>query len=38
MGTAPGFPEEIAVVGAGVGDEGNVEVVEVGTGLAEPLV
>jgi hypothetical protein len=41
IGIAPGFPEEVAVVGAWVGDEGNVEVVEVvevGTEVPETLL
>jgi hypothetical protein len=38
IGIAPGFPEEVVVVvGAGVGDEGSVEVVEVGTEAPETL-
>jgi hypothetical protein len=39
IGIAPGFPEEVVVVvGAWVGDEGNVEVVEVGTEVPETLL
>lgn len=38
IGIAPGFPEGLAVVGAGVGDEGNVEVDEVGTEVPETLL
>jgi hypothetical protein len=38
IGIAPGFPAEVVVVvGAWVGDEGNVEVVEVGTEVPETL-
>lgn len=37
IGIASGFPEEVAAVGAWEGDEGNVEVVEVGTEVPETL-
>lgn len=38
IGNAPGFPEEVVVVGAWVEDDGNVEAVEVGTEVPETLL